>query len=69
MPQELNDAGRRSVPQPDVQAPERALDHSRVDTVQEPQCPTHIMGGPFGWASLGLRACIDLSLLFGSRKR
>ena len=61
-PQELDHAGRRSVPQPDVQAPQRALDYSRVDTVKKSQCSTHVMGGPLGWAGLGLRARIDLLL-------
>ena len=69
MPQELDHAGSRGVPQPDMQAPECALDHSRVDTVEQPQCPTHVVGGPFGWARLGLSAGIDLPLLLGSGRR
>ena len=69
MPQELDHAGSRSVPQPDVKSPQRALHDSRVHTVQEAQCPTHVMGGPFGWARLGLSAGIDLPLLLGSGRR
>ena len=54
------------MPQPNVETPKRAFDNSRVDTVEEPKGSTHVMGGPLGWAGLGLRACIDLSLFLGS---